>query len=471
VNLDDISNLVKRGETTTLEFKKSTANLKSACETICAFLNGDGGIVLIGVTDNGRLLGQEISDKTKREIGLELAKITPLPDVEIIYLTLPNTNTQIITFHVTTDSTKRPYLYDGRAYIRMESDTLPMPREYLQHLTMSNAQFSHRWEDQPQSNVSLDDLDIDEILTTINEGVLNGRIPEGYATQDPKRALQHLGLIANNQITHAAIILFGREPEKIFPQCLLRMARFRGIDKSEFIDNKQVYGNVFKLIRSALIFANTYLPIASVFPTGSIQREDIPLFPIVVLREATANAICHRDYSSPGGSISFAIYDDRLEIWNYGLLPPGISLTSITHLNQSIPRNRRIANVLYYHKLFESWGRGVQMIISECKKAGHPEPFYTQESGGTKLTLPSKQMIGSTTMIHKPTEPHPLTKRQQEILDLFKGHEELSVEEIHQHLKHPPSERWIRDELSRLKEFGYINYSGKTRSRKWSLVK
>lgn len=470
MDLNDISNLTKRGETTTLEFKKSTANLKSACETICAFLNGDGGTVLIGVTDNGQIVGQEISDKTKREIGVELAKITPLSEVEIIYLNLPNTNKKIITFHVTTDSTKRPYLYDGRAYIRIESNTLPMPREYLQHLTMSNTQFNHSWEDQPQPKLSLDDLDTDEILSTINEGVLNGRIPEGYATQDPKRALHHLGLTTNNQITNAAIILFGKEPEKIFPQCLLRMARFVGVDKSEFIDNKQVHGNVFKLIRAALTFANTYLPIASTFPKDSIQRDDSPLFPIVALREAIANAVCHRDYSSVSGSISFAIYDDRLEIWNYGLLPPGISLASLKQGNQSIPRNRRIANVLYYHKLFESWGRGVQMIMSECKKAGHPEPFYIQESGGTKLILPSKQMTGSMMSASAPETP-PLTKRQLEILNLFKKHNKLSTEEVHQGLTNPPSERQIREELSQLKKLGHIDYSGETRSRKWHFIK
>ena len=416
------------------------------------------------------MVGQEVSDKTKRDIGLEIAKITPLPDIEIFYLPLPNTNRNIITFHVTTDSTKRPYLYDGRAYIRIQSDTLPMPREYLEHLTLSNAQFNHRWEDQPQPDASLEDLDIDEIITTIKEGVLNGRIPEGFETQDANRALQHLGLLKNGQITHAAIILFGKHPEKFFPQCLLRLARFRGTDKSEFIDNNQVHGNVFKIIRSALAFANNYLPIASIFPKGSIKREDIPLFPIIALREAIANSICHRDYGSPGGSISFAIYDDRIEIWNYGLLPPGISLTSIAQLNQSIPRNKRIANVLYYHKLFESWGRGVQMIFAECKKAGHPEPFYTQESGGTKLTLPSKQIIGSAITIFQ-AEIHPLTKRQEEILELFKQHAELTAKKIHQLLEDPPSERWIRDELLRLKDLGWINYSGNIQPRKWFLIK
>lgn len=224
-------------------------------------------------TDTQRIVGQEVSDKTKREIGNELAKITPVPNIEVNYIVLSEQKLYVVVFHVTTDSTKRPYFYDSRAFIRVQSDTLPMPREYLHHLTMSNANSGQHWEDQTQDNVSVDDLDIDEILSTLKEGVLNGRIPESFSTQDPQLALQRLGLVINGKITNAAIILFGKKPEIIFPQCLLRLARFRGTSKSEFVDNKQITGNAFKIIRSALSFANTYLPIASTFPKGSVQRE------------------------------------------------------------------------------------------------------------------------------------------------------------------------------------------------------
>jgi ATP-dependent DNA helicase RecG len=467
MDFNQLGVLIKQGESITLELKKSTAQLKSACESVCAFLNTDGGTIVIGVTDTQRVVGQEVSDKTKREIGNELAKITPVPNLEIIYVSLPESKHCVIVFHITTDSTKRPYFYDGRAFIRIQSDTLPMPREYLHHLTMSNSNSGCHFEDQIQDKIIIDELDINEILVTLREGTLNGRIPESYSTQDPCLALQRLGLLIGDKITNAAIILFGKEPAKIFPQCLLRLARFRGTTKSEFIDNKQVTGNAFKLMRSVLDFANTYLPIASIFPEGSIQRVDTPLFPILALREAFANAICHRNWDYRGGSVSFAIFDDRLEIWSYGLLPPGVSLTNLKRLNQSVPRNRKIANVLYYHKLFESWGRGVQMIIDECMKAGHPEPSYTIESGGVKLTLPSKQVIGSNTVIE--ITQRKLTKQQQMMLDILKQYGELSTAEIHAFLKNPLSERWIRGQLLHLKELGYIKYSGRTRSRKWSL--
>jgi ATP-dependent DNA helicase RecG len=472
MDINQVEVLVGQGESQRLEFKKSTANLKDIFQTITAFLNGDGGMVFIGVTDDGDLAGQDVADKTKREIGLEISKISPFSDpaIEIFYLPLLKSSRQIIVFHVTTDSTKRPYLYNGRAYVRIQSDTLPMPVEYYQQLTISNSQFNDQWEDEPLSGISVSDLDTDELIGTIREGVINGRIPEGYETQDPVKALNHLGLIKNNQVTRAALILFGKQPEKTFPQCMLRLARFQGVNKAEFIDNKQVHGNVFKLIRAALTFANTHLPIASTFTKDSITRKDQPLFPVSVLREAITNAICHRDYIYTGGSVSLAIYDNRIEIWNYGLLPPGLSIDNLGKLNQSIPRNRRIANVLYYHKLFESWGRGIRLIIDGCVEAGHPSPFYAQNSGGILLTMPSAPKADAA-VESALTEESSLTERQQEMLLLLGNSSGMSTGELRSRMSSPPTERWLRDELNRLKAAGYIDSTGHTWTKKWLIAK
>lgn len=472
MDLTQIKMLATQGESQQLEYKKSTSNLKDILQTICAFLNCDGGSVLIGVEDNGNLVGQDVADKTKREIGIEIAKIAPYSNssIEIFYVPFLG-NKKIIVFHVTTDSTKTPYTYNGRAYIRVQSDTLPMPSEYYQHLTLNNTQFKDKWEDEGLTNITLDDLDTEEIISTIKEGVLNGRIPEGYATKDPEKALRHLGLLQDNQITRAALILFGKSPETILPQCILRLARFKGTDKSEFIDNKQIHGNVFKLIRSALSFAHMHLPIASTFSKTSIKREDIPLFPLPILREAITNALCHREYRYTGGSISFAIYDDRVEIWSYGLLPPGLSIDDLGGLNQSIPRNRRIANVLYYHKLFESWGRGIRLILDGCVEAGHPTPVYSISSGGLLLMMPSISTRVTEPPL-KPTDYEGLTARQREIIVLLeKTSHGLSTTELHSQLSSPPTERWIRNELNKLKASGYINSAGSTTTKKWYIKK
>lgn len=382
-----------------------------------------------------------------------------------------------------TDSRQRPFLYDGRAYLRTEAGTRRMTHEELHYAMLNRAPQANDWEYYKVPEADLADLDHEEILATVAEGIRSGRLPEQAATQDPWIALQHLDLVREEQLTRAAILAFGKKPEKFFPQCLLRLARFRGVDKTEFIDNKQIYGNIFTLIRAALRFANEYLPIASTFPKGAVQRLDQPLFPIIALREAIANAVCHRDYSRTGGSVSLAIFDDRLEIWSYGLLPSGLEVKDLLELNQSLPRNHRLANVLYYHRYFERWGRGIKLIIDECVNAGHPAPYYIINTGGVLLTMPSKQSLGPTYLATEQgdrlvtedekaliiAEPiidnlHP---RQKQILALLTTGGPLNSQQLHDQLQIAVTRRTLHNDLMGLLNLGFVRMIGQSKSTVW----
>lgn len=470
MDLAQITTIINLGESHTAEFKKSTAQLKSACETACAFLNGDGGTIIFGVTDKLKIVGQEVSEKTKRDIGNELSKITPLNNVVVSYMPLPENHKYLIIFYITTDSTKRPYMYDGKAFMRSQSNTIQMPSAYVNQLAILNADGKSSWENQTPNQISLNDLDEEKILLTIHEGTLNGRIPKNSSTSDPIIALQRLGLIENGRITNAAMVLFGKDLNNYYPQCVLKLARFRGINKSEFIDNKRIHGNIFKLLDIAMDFASNHLPIASTFSESSFYRIDMPLFPMFALREAIANALVHRDYSYSGGSVSFAIYDDRIEIWNYGLLPHGVLPHELKTLGRSIPRNHKIANVLYYHKIFESWGRGVQLVVDACIEAGHPEPFYNLDPVGTLLTIPSKQLIGSELILE--TDFVKLTKREKEILDIVsRSSLECSISQIIEKMATPPTDRTLRRDLNNLEKNGYIEKIGDKKKTIWRIVR
>lgn len=293
MDLGNIKKLSSSGESSVLEYKLSTAQLKPACETLTAFLNGDGGTVLIGVADNGAIVGQEVTDKTKRVIGNEIARITPLVQATVDYIKVPGSNKVVIVLAASPEQNKKPYMYDGKAYIRIESNTSIMPQEHYNHLLAAASQNnSNHWEDQVVEDITIDDLDHQEILNTIKEGMSkkegmsNGRIPDDYATDDVKKALNHFRVMHNDNISAAAVVLFAKKPEKWLSQCVLKLARFRGISHiDDFVDSKQVFGNAFVLIREAMTFASRYLPIASYFPEGQLEREDVPLFPVKALRE------------------------------------------------------------------------------------------------------------------------------------------------------------------------------------------
>ena len=153
------------------------------------------------------------------------------------------------------------------------------------------------------------------------------------------------------------------------------MARFNGIDKSEFITEKTIRGNAFDLYEVALKFITTYLPVAAKIEEGRNPfRVETPAIPYKVLREALINALCHRDYSIRGGSIALAFYDDRVNITSTGFLPQGITIKQLHKEHPSVRRNHLIANVFYLCHMIERWGRGTKDMVELCEQSGNPPP-------------------------------------------------------------------------------------------------
>ena len=137
----------------------------------------------------------------------------------------------------------------------------------------------------------------------------------------------------------------------------------------------------------------------------------------MALREALVNAISHRDYTNRLASISFAIFDDRLEIWNNGTLPPELKLKDLKKRHESYPRNKRIAKIFYSRGWVEKAGIGTLRMLEECKELGIPEPKFEEYSSGFAVIFKFKEPIG----IIKLRQSKELTSRQREILQLLKN--------------------------------------------------
>ena len=376
LTLENIRELVSQTETGQIEFKETTGQLERAMETLCAFLNGKGGTILFGVTDKGKIIGQEVSDQTKRIVADALQRLEPLAAVEISYIPLPdNSEKKIIVIHVEEQRYTRPFTYKGRPYIRIESTTSTMSQSTYNQLLMQRDEVRFGWEALINEDLKQEDLDKDEILKTVRLGIESGRLPESTALTDITIILEKLKLSKNGQLKNAAAVLFADDTSN-YPQCLLRMARFRGINKEEFIDNQRIYGNIFKLLDAAMTFFFKHLSLSG--KINSVERVEELNVPVKALREGIINALCHRQYHSPGGSVGIAIYDDRIEIENIGTFPTDISIENLKSEHRSEPQNPLIADVLYKRKVLESWGRGIGLMINECKRVELPEPeFHT----------------------------------------------------------------------------------------------
>ncbi len=468
----DLEILVQQGESDVLEFKKTTAELTAAARTLCGFLNHHGGHLLIGVMNNLRIIRQDVSDQTLQDIASTLKKIEPTPIIDVTYVHVKDSSSQVIILTAHHDEFAVPYTFEGRAYDRSQSTTSIMPRDRYHRLLLEKTQESRGWEDGTVKDIHLDDLDHDEIIKTIQVGVSSGRIPPTKLTNDPLEALTRLHLVKNGLFLNAAIVLFAKDPIKWLPQCRIRLARFRGNDKRHFLDNRQVEGHAFHLLEEALIFIQRYLPIESRFEPGKIERIDAPLVPIDALREILVNALCHRDYRATGGSISCAIYDDRLEIWNEGSLLEGLKFLDLKSLHESRPRNPHIARVFYCRKLFESWGGGIELVSNLCKQDGGLDPIFFELSGGFCVRIPFRYSIGplqaeASLTIEPPLKVTPnLKPRHQEILNLLDNKKELSFMDIQKKFSEVSERTLVRD-LVLLEKLNLIKRQGESRSTLW----
>ena len=298
-----------------------------------------------------------MSDRTLEEVGAEIQRIDPpaLPEVGRIRVA---DGLDVIAVSVNKGSA-RPYQYWGTAYRRVGNTTLTMSTEEYNQRLFERLHCEQRWDNQPATGWTVADLDVAEIRDTVAEAVRTGRLNEP-GTREPEDLLRGLGLLREGVLLRAAAVLFGNSARLEFelPQCLLRVARFRGIDRSEFLDNRQFNGNAFALLTHAGRFLHDTLPIASRFESGRMRRIDEPLYPPLATREAVANALCHRDYALGGGSVGLAVYDDRLEVTSTGTLHFGLTPAALFGPHESRPWNLLIARTFYRRGIIEEWGLG-----------------------------------------------------------------------------------------------------------------
>jgi ATP-dependent DNA helicase RecG len=245
------------------------------------------------------------------------------------------------------------------------------------------------------------------------------------------------------------------------------MARFKGIDRHEFLDSDLVYGNTFDLLEKGMLFVRKHLPLAGKIEPGKLERVETLLIPFDAVREALINALCHSDFSHYSGSIGLAIYDDRMEIFNPGGLQNGVTLEKIKK-GFSKPRNSLIADVFYRANLIEKWGRGIPGIIGSCKVARDPEPEFDIDNLEFKIIFRfPKNLQTSLSLNLELTQGQQLTERQQKIIEIIAHLKEAKAREIAGLLKESITERTLQRELAILKKMNIIKIRGRAKTAVW----
>ena len=397
-NAKQLAALVKEGEGPALEFKRSTGELKEGMQTLCAFLNGSGGLVLFGVRPEGAIEGQAVSDQTLRDVAQAAGRFEPPAHVAIHRIKI-KAGREVVAAAVEGGVDMRPFTYEGRPYERVGSTTRRMPQAKYERLLIERGHAKRRWEKLPAERLALKDLDRKEILRTRELAIQQNRISPD-TRRDIGEILDRLGLRVASALTQADQVLYGKRFLPDYPQCLLKMGRFRGTEiTGEIVDNRQEHMNAFAMVREGMAFLERTMPLGARFPEGKIFREDRFPVPLDALREILLNAVMHRDYSHYSGYVAIVVFDDRIEIRSYGRLPTGITVEQLSGRHDSKPVNPLIAGSFHRTGAVEVWGRGTNRVITMCRKHGAPPPRFEERQDFVIVTFRARLVAEDTAAV------------------------------------------------------------------------
>ena len=247
----------------------------------------------------------------------------------------------------------------------------------------------------PCPKAALDELDPEQIAWFIRTARRVRLFPltEDASTEE---LLAHLNLLNDGRPTNAAMLLFGKSPQRFLICSEVRCAHFHGTEVAKPIPSYQVYkGTAFQLVDQAVDFVLSKIALSVGTRAESVQAPITYEIPKEVVTEAIVNAVAHRDYTN-NASIQVMLFSDRFEVWNPGRLPPPLTLEQLRVAHPSVPNNPLLAESLYLAQYIERLGTGTVDMIRRCIDAGLPEPEFTASSG-FRITIwrgtPTKQVI------------------------------------------------------------------------------
>ena len=235
----------------------------------------------------------------------------------------------------------------------------------------------------PCVGATLDDLDTGRMTRFVRTA---RRIRQFPLDEDvpPADLLQHLNLLNRGRLTNAAVLLFGKAPQRFLISSGIKCAHFHGTRVAKPIPSYQIYqGTVFELVDQAVDFVLSKIALSVGTRAESIQVPVAYEIPKEVVTEAIVNAVVHRDYTS-AGSVQVMLFADRLDVMSAGGLPPPLTVEKLRIPHESVPGNPLLARAMYLVKYIEQMGTGTLDMIERCVEAGLREPEF--ETSGEFVT-------------------------------------------------------------------------------------
>ena len=363
---------IPSAESETVEFKSSFN--QGVIESLTAFANSHGGKVFVGISDKreavGVTLGTESIPNWLNEIR---TKTSPslIPDVEIVEV-----NDRTVVVFSQPEFPIKPVAVSGRYFVRHAASNfaLSISDVVLMHLKTFNAS----WDYYIDSVHDLNSISIDKVNEAI--AVIQKRSQTQIA-EAPLDFLRKMELLRDDKVTNAAFLLFSANDTS---QTTIELGRFQ--TPTIIKDSFRTKSDIISQPNQVMDFVKKHIN-KEIVITGNAENEERWQYPLDAIREIVMNMIVHRDYRSAADSV-IKIYNDRIEFYNPGDLPDGLTIDKLLSNNYiSAPRNKKIADFFKEMGMIEKYGSGIRRIITPFKERGSRLPVFESVQGGWRVTV------------------------------------------------------------------------------------
>lgn len=366
---------VKDREGKTLELKQDLSSPGGPLKTIVAFANSAGGRLVVGVEDDGTVVG--VADplaEEERVASLISDRISPqlVPAIDLV--TLDGRTVLVVDVPL---STRRPHYLtrqgpEAGVYVRLGSTTRQADPALVAELERNARGIA--FEDLPEPRASLDDLD----LASLSD--LRGRPTNVDDLLALGLAVKHgTGIVPTN----AGILAACPDPTRFLPSAWVQCGRLRGPHGTDIFDQAEIHGPMPLAVDQAMSFLLKHAYKTAVF--GEVRRRDVYSIPIEPIREVIVNALVHASYAERGTPIRIGFYDDRIQVDSPGLLLPGMTVETMRRVSRL--RNPALARIFREAGIMEQWGTGVQRVFAQVAEAGLPEPVIEEVQDRVRVTI------------------------------------------------------------------------------------
>jgi ATP-dependent DNA helicase RecG len=361
MNKIELQALISQGEGFHIEFKESINS--GVAKEFVAFANAKGGMVLIGVDDDGIIKNKALDNGVRSKIQDTARDCDPSIDISIETV---DQEANVLVVHIK-EGLNKPYRCTNGFYMREGASSNKRTTQEIYEMFKDADRFSF----DDALNLKAD-FETYFDPNTLKRFFGEAKKEQILSNEDTLHNLGVLEFVDNKPVlNNTGILFFTKDPQRFLPQAIIQCVRYKGIIKLDIEDQKDMTFDVITNIDEVFGFLRRSLDVAFKFESGNPTRIEVWEIPYIALKEALINAIAHRDYINKGTHIQVEVFDDRVSITNFGGLVKGLSIDELR--KRSMHRNPNIVNLLHRSNFIEKLGTGLLRIDSELEKAGLPK--------------------------------------------------------------------------------------------------